>query len=101
MPSTNAEVVARPYTTKLVEEAIELVESTLKTSVPEPFWTRKAVVDEIFMSSPPEAVNPDKKTLDELYILRRLAVWAATAVMSTPALVEVVSTTNLELPDPS
>ena len=37
----------------------EVEESNAYLFVPEPFWITRAVVDEIFISSPPAAVKPD------------------------------------------
>ena len=74
---------------KLVEEAMELVESTLNTSTPDPFWILKAVVEEIFMSSPPAWVNPDRKVPDEFWTSIALAFCKAFVTASkVPALEE-------------
>ena len=69
---------------KFVEDAIELVESILKVSTPDPFCTVKAVVEEMFMRSPPAAVNPERKEPEEFCSSRRLAVAEAAARMPTP-----------------
>ena len=56
----------------------QLVESTRNTLLPE-FCTATAVLEAIFMSSPPEPVNPDKNVPEEFCISAILAFWVAFA----------------------
>ena len=44
---------------------LPVVELTTRTSVPEPFWIRTAVVEEIFCWNPPAAVKNESRVLPE------------------------------------
>ena len=55
------------------------VESTWKTGTPEPFWIVTAVVEEIFINNPPEAVKPARKASEEFCRVMILDAWLAAA----------------------
>lgn len=49
-----------------------------------------AVVEEIFMSSPPAPVKPERKAPEELFNSKRLAVALPAALMSRPRVLALV-----------
>ena len=59
-------VVAELNVPPPVSVILPLLLLTTNSFTPDPFWMVKAVVDEMFMSSPPLAVNPERKLEEEL-----------------------------------
>src|SRR3989344_3062255 len=80
-------VCVAPAVTSMPEFVEAWVVSTVKIGLPEPSWMRSAVLDEIFIKSPPAPVKPERKPPEEFLSSKRLAVGEAVEALMMSELV--------------